>query len=59
MRFLFVTTGSPATFYAVAPLVTAAQNAGHEVILAAHEPWMETVEGIGVPTICYLSLIHI
>ena len=53
MRFLFVTTGSPATFYAVAPLVTAAQNAGHEVILAAHEPWMETVEGIGVPAICY------
>ena len=53
MRFLFVTTGSPATFYAVAPLATAAQNAGHEVILAAHEPWMETVEGIGVPTVCY------
>jgi glycosyltransferase len=53
MKFLFVTTGSPATFYAVAPLATAVQNAGHEVILAAHEPWMETVESIGVPTVCY------
>jgi UDP:flavonoid glycosyltransferase YjiC (YdhE family) len=53
MKFLFVTTGSSATFYAVAPLATAVRNAGHEIILAAHEPWMETVEAIGVPTVCY------
>lgn len=53
MKFFFVTTGSPATFYAVAPLATAVQNAGHEIILASHEPWMETVERIGIPTVCY------
>ncbi len=53
MKFLFVTTGSSATFYAVAPLATAVRNAGHEIILASHEPWVETVEGIGVPTVCY------
>ena len=53
MKFLFVTTGSSATFYAVAPLATAVQNAGHEIILASHEPWMEIVEGIGVPSVCY------
>jgi UDP:flavonoid glycosyltransferase YjiC (YdhE family) len=53
MKFLFVTTGSSATFYAVAPLATAVRNAGHEIILASHEPWMETVEGFGVPTVCY------
>jgi UDP:flavonoid glycosyltransferase YjiC (YdhE family) len=55
MKFLFITTGSQATFYAVAPLATAARNAGHQVILAAHEPWMETVEAIGVPTISFTS----
>ena len=53
MKILFITTGSQATFYAVAPLATAARNAGHQVILAAHDPWMETVEAIGVPTICF------
>ncbi|MFJ9822158.1 nucleotide disphospho-sugar-binding domain-containing protein [Streptomyces sp. NPDC101151] len=55
MKFLFITTGSQATFYAVAPLATAARNAGHQVLLAAHEPWMDTVEAIGVPTISYAS----
>jgi UDP:flavonoid glycosyltransferase YjiC (YdhE family) len=55
MKFLFITTGSQATFYAVAPLATAARNAGHEVILAAHEPWMETVEAIGVPTVAFTA----
>jgi glycosyltransferase len=53
MKFLFVATGSPTTFYAVAPLATAVRNAGHEVLLAAHEPWMETVEAIGVPAVCF------
>lgn len=55
MKILFITTGSQATFYAMAPLATAARNAGHQVILAAHEPWMETVEAIGVPTISFTS----
>jgi glycosyltransferase len=54
MKFLFVTTGSQATFYAVAPLATAVRNAGHEILLAGHEPWMETVEAIGVPAYCYM-----
>jgi glycosyltransferase len=53
MKFLFIATGSQATFYALAPLATAVRNAGHEVILATHEPWMETAETIGVPTVCY------
>ena len=53
MKFLFVATGSPTTFYAVGPLATAVRNAGHEVILAAHQPWIETVEGIGLPTACF------
>jgi UDP:flavonoid glycosyltransferase YjiC (YdhE family) len=50
MKILFITTGSQATFYAAAPLATAARNAGHQVILAAHEPWVETAEAIGLPT---------
>jgi glycosyltransferase len=53
MKFLFIATGSQATFYAVAPLATAVRNAGHQVLLATHEPWMETAETIGVPTVCY------
>jgi UDP:flavonoid glycosyltransferase YjiC (YdhE family) len=53
MRILFVTTGSQATYYATAPLATAARNAGHQVVLAAHEPWVETAEAIGLPTFCY------
>jgi glycosyltransferase len=55
MRILFITTGSQATFYASAPLATAARNAGHQVILAVHEPWVETAEAIGLPTFCFTS----
>ncbi len=53
MRILFITTGSQATYYAAAPLATAARNAGHDVMLAAHEPWVETAEAIGLPTFCF------
>ncbi|WP_282695388.1 nucleotide disphospho-sugar-binding domain-containing protein [Streptomyces sp. CC208A] len=53
MKILFVTTGSQATYYAAAPLATAARNAGHQVMLAAHEPWVETAEAIGIPTFCF------
>ncbi|MER5950819.1 glycosyltransferase [Streptomyces sp. NPDC001904] len=53
MKILFITTGSQATYYATAPLATAARNAGHQVMLAAHEPWVETAEAIGLPTFCY------
>lgn len=53
MRIFFITTGSQATFYAMAPLATAARNAGHQVIMAGHEPWVETAEAIGLPTFCF------
>jgi len=55
MKILFITTGSQATFYATAPLATAARNAGHQVILAVHEPWVETAEAIGLPTFCFTA----
>ncbi len=55
MRILFIVTGSQATFYATAPLATAARNAGHDVLLAAHEPWLETAEALGVPTVSFSS----
>ncbi|MGH3433424.1 MAG: hypothetical protein ACRDQB_11380, partial [Thermocrispum sp.] len=51
MRFLFLTFRSPATVYAVAPLVTAVRNAGHEVLMATNEPLMDTAEAVGVPAI--------
>ena len=51
MKFLFITTGSQATVYAVAPLATAVRNAGHEILLAANEPLMEFAEAIGVPAV--------
>lgn len=53
MKILFITTGSQATYYATAPLASAARNAGHQVMAAAHEPWVETAEAIGLPTFCY------
>jgi len=55
MKILFITTGSQATFYAAAPLATAARNAGHQVMFAAHEPWVETAEAIGLPTFCFTA----
>jgi glycosyltransferase len=51
MRFLFITTGSQVTVYAVAPLATAVRNAGHEVLLAANEPLMQYAEAIEVPAV--------
>ncbi|MCO5967867.1 nucleotide disphospho-sugar-binding domain-containing protein [Actinoallomurus soli] len=55
MRILFVVTGSQPTYFSVAPLATAARNAGHQVMLAAHEPWVKTAESIGLPTFCYAT----
>jgi UDP:flavonoid glycosyltransferase YjiC (YdhE family) len=55
MKILFITTGSQATYYAAAPLATAARNAGHQVMMAAHEPWVETAEAIGLPTFCFTA----
>jgi glycosyltransferase len=51
MKFLFITTGSQVTVYAVAPFATAARNAGHEILLAANEPLMQYAEAIEVPAV--------
>lgn len=51
MRFLFITGGSPACVFAVAPLASAVRNAGHEVFMAANEDLMADVTGAGVPGI--------
>jgi glycosyltransferase len=51
MKFLFTAGGSQATVFGAAPLATAARNAGHEILLAADEPMMETAEAIGVPAV--------
>jgi glycosyltransferase len=51
MKFLFITGGSSATVFAVAPLATALRNAGHDILLAANEPMMDTAESIGIPSV--------
>ncbi|MFI9723680.1 nucleotide disphospho-sugar-binding domain-containing protein [Streptomyces sp. NPDC052396] len=49
MRLLFVAAGSPATVFALAPLATAARNAGHQVVMAANEDMMPVVAASGLP----------
>lgn len=49
MKILFIADGSPATVFAVTPLATALRNAGHEILLAANEPLMESAETVGIP----------
>src|SRR5579859_5106722 len=51
MKFLFTAGGSQATVYSVAPLATAARNAGHEILLAADESLAEAAEAIAVPAV--------
>src|SRR5215468_9545545 len=51
MKFLFTAGGSQAAVFGAAPLATAARNAGHEILLAADEPMLETAEAIGVPAV--------
>jgi hypothetical protein len=51
MKFLFITGGSSASVFAIAPLATAVRNAGHEILLAANEPLMEAAEAVGVPAV--------
>jgi len=51
MRVLFVTAGSPATVFAVAPLATALRNAGHHVFMAANEHLMTPIAEAGIPAI--------
>lgn len=51
MKFLFIAGGTPMTVFSVAPLATAARNAGHEILLATSEPLVETATAIGVPAV--------
>jgi glycosyltransferase len=51
MKFLFTAGGSQATVFSMAPLATAARNAGHEILVAVDEPLLETAEAIGVPAV--------
>lgn len=49
MKTLFVAAGSPATVFALAPLATAARNAGHQVIMAANGDMTPVVTSMGLP----------
>ncbi|GAA0318958.1 glycosyltransferase [Actinoallomurus spadix] len=51
---LFTAGGSQAIVFAIAPLASAARNAGHEILLAADESLMEVAEAIGLPAVCII-----
>jgi UDP:flavonoid glycosyltransferase YjiC (YdhE family) len=51
MKFLFIAGGTSMTVFSVAPLATAARNAGHEILLAVNEPLIETATAIGIPAV--------
>lgn len=51
MKILFVTGGSPATVFALAPLASAASLAGHDVLVASPEDIAPYVTGIGLPVL--------
>ncbi|MCO5975035.1 nucleotide disphospho-sugar-binding domain-containing protein [Actinoallomurus soli] len=51
MRILFTAGGSQATVFSVAPLATAARNAGHEILLAAEEPLLGAAAAIALPAV--------
>ncbi|MFG2006926.1 glycosyltransferase [Spirillospora sp. NPDC048911] len=55
MKILFTIGGSQAIVFGVAPLASAARNAGHEILLAADEPLMEAAEAVGLPAVCITS----
>ncbi|MFE9176414.1 nucleotide disphospho-sugar-binding domain-containing protein [Streptomyces sp. NPDC007126] len=56
MRILFVAAGSPATVFALAPLATAARNAGHQVVMAANQDMGPVVTGVGLPAVATTDL---
>ncbi len=60
MRVLFVAAGSAATVFAMAPLATAARNAGHQVIMAANDDMIGVITGSGLPavSVCTLPISH-
>ncbi|GAB3258822.1 glycosyltransferase [Kineosporia babensis] len=47
-------TGSQVTVYAMAPLVAAARNAGHQVVMAANEPLIGFVENLEIPAVAIM-----
>jgi UDP:flavonoid glycosyltransferase YjiC (YdhE family) len=58
MRILFVAGSSAATVFALAPLATAARNAGHEVMMAAPEVMVPYIAGSGLPPVEITKLHH-
>ncbi|MFI9272591.1 glycosyltransferase [Kitasatospora sp. NPDC052896] len=46
---MFIASGSPATVFALAPLATAARNAGHQVFMGALEDMVPYIAGAGLP----------
>nr|ARD70898.1 glycosyltransferase [Micromonospora echinospora] len=51
MKFLFTVGGSQSTVFSIAPLATAARSAGHEILVTADEPLLETATAIGLPVV--------
>lgn len=51
MKILFITGGSPATVFALAPLATACRLAGHETFMATIDDLMPAVSGVGLPAV--------
>ncbi|AWL41301.1 MULTISPECIES: nucleotide disphospho-sugar-binding domain-containing protein [unclassified Streptomyces] len=51
MRILFVTGGSPATVFAVAPLAVQARLSGYDVLVATTEEMSPFVTSVGLPAV--------
>ncbi|NED56381.1 glycosyltransferase family 1 protein, partial [Micromonospora aurantiaca] len=48
---MFTAGGSAAVVFGMAPLATAARNAGHDVLMTADEPLVDTAAAIGIPAV--------
>jgi glycosyltransferase len=53
---LFVTSGTWATIFVLAPLAKAARNAGHEVFVTTRDDAVHVVTGLGLPAVSVTSL---
>ncbi|WP_399931239.1 nucleotide disphospho-sugar-binding domain-containing protein [Streptomyces kanamyceticus] len=51
MRLLFVTGPTPSNIFALAPLATAARDAGHQVLMSTVRERTSVVTGVGLPAI--------
>jgi UDP:flavonoid glycosyltransferase YjiC (YdhE family) len=56
VKILFLPGASAATVFALAPLATAARNAGHQVFMATTEEMAPYVTGTGIPPVCVSAL---